>query len=116
MTRTDTLSPSTTLFRSRSRRAADQQVHQILGSASGMDGGPTARRHSSPHRRAGGARGSAPQIVQFHPRPLVRTAFWRRGLHQSAEIGRANVCTPVTNAHIVSRLLHEKKTHRKKNK
>src|SRR3546814_5699969 len=35
-----------------------------------------------------------------------------RGEHASdrQEIGRAHVCTPVTNAHLVCRLLHEQKT------
>src|SRR3546814_8997628 len=29
--------------------------------------------------------------------------------HEASEIGRAHVCTPVTNAHLVCRLLLEKK-------
>src|SRR3546814_3150472 len=33
-------------------------------------------------------------------------------LHQPDEIGRAHVCTPVTNAHLVCRLLLEKKKSR----
>src|SRR3546814_7236298 len=33
----------------------------------------------------------------------------RRPCQQTSEIGRAHVCTPVTNAHLVCRLLLEKK-------
>src|SRR3546814_8222302 len=35
------------------------------------------------------------------------------GIHILTEIGRAHVCTPVTNAHLVCRLLLEKKKHKK---
>src|SRR3546814_6981501 len=41
------------------------------------------------------------------PAPLA-AAYWRQGLAYRAEIGRAHVCTPVTNAHLVCRLLLEK--------
>src|SRR3546814_9716783 len=64
-TRTDTLFPYTTLFRSVGRR------HRRSGSG---------RRHD-PHAQG----------------------------HRGGEIGRAHVCTPVTNAHLVCRLLLEKK-------
>src|SRR3546814_4049818 len=36
------------------------------------------------------------------------TIYWDDGFY--ARIGRAHVCTPVTNAHLVCRLLLEKKT------
>src|SRR3546814_5659969 len=47
--------------------------------------------------------------------PATLSAAQLRGAIGSelAEIGRAHVCTPVTNAHIVCRLLREKKkTHK----
>src|SRR3546814_6832079 len=40
-----------------------------------------------------------------------RAAAW---LTYIAQIGRAHVCTPVTNAHLVCRLLLETKTHNRK--
>src|SRR3546814_2156837 len=40
----------------------------------------------------------------------LRALRHRQNAGQSmSEIGRAHVCTPVTNAHLVCRLLHEKK-------
>src|SRR3546814_4676505 len=39
----------------------------------------------------------------------VRSPFIRRALADHVEIGRAHVCTPVPNAHLVCRLLLEKK-------
>src|SRR3546814_3488200 len=77
-TRTDTLFPYTTLFRSRRRRATTR--------ATCRSAPPTA----SPHRRCRSIGTRIPRAI--------------------AEIGRAHVCTPVTNAHLVCRLLLEKKT------
>src|SRR3546814_6444904 len=37
--------------------------------------------------------------------------LWSLGKDKDKEIGRANVCTPVTNAHLVCRLLLAKKKH-----
>src|SRR3546814_14362956 len=61
------------------------------------------------------------QSIRFKAMKQVLTTFGRRwGLTGSlaangledlfGQIGRAHVCTPVTNAHIVCRLLLEKKT------
>src|SRR3546814_2013315 len=48
----------------------------------------------------------------FHARRLQRRRRAKRHLSQPRhEIGRAHVCTPVTNAHLVCRLLLEKKKH-----
>src|SRR3546814_14781273 len=68
-TRTDTLFPYTTLFRS---------------------GQSCAARRRIPLYAAGGSRR-------------------RQDVASGAQIGRAHVCTPVTNAHLVCRLLLEKK-------
>src|SRR3546814_7250227 len=70
-TRTDTLFPYTTLFRS------------------------SARLRASPARKATGT-----------PRARSMARITRRA--STWEIGRAHVCTPVTNAHLVCRLLLEK--------
>src|SRR3546814_8461358 len=84
-TRTDTLFPYTTLFRS----------HAF----------PAPRIRSFDHWR----------IFSAHPSLLdERERCARQKRHQSRagarpDIGRAHVCTPVTNAHPVCRLLLEKK-------
>src|SRR3546814_1981406 len=71
-TRTDTLFPYTTLFRSvRQRPGGDERV------------GPASTERSA--------------------------ITW----NSMIEIGRAHVCTPVTNAHLVFRLLLEKKQSKK---
>src|SRR3546814_2314198 len=64
-------------------------------------GGTAIIPHDSPHRDRliGAATPHAARIVTF-------------GLDRGAdvqEIGRAHVCTPVTNAHLVCRLLRDKK-------
>src|SRR3546814_2689188 len=78
-TRTDTLCPYTTLFRS---------YHGWRG---GTD--RRAQRPGAPPHRAGRR-----SVRRFAGRALAR---W--------QIGRAHVCTPVTNAHLVCRLLLETK-------
>src|SRR3546814_1153787 len=78
-TRTDTLFPYTTLFRSRD--ADPRSAHQL-----GRGADSRGRRPDLQRRR-----------LNRHPRGMV-----------FREIGRAHVCTPVTNAHLVCRLLLEK--------
>src|SRR3546814_3386283 len=87
-TRTDTLFPYTTLFRSRTGRSDlgmlfDQPVLNVIEVNAGSVGGEVAVGVVAEASRAG-------------PGILV-------------EIGRAHVWTPVTNAHLVCRLLLEKK-------
>src|SRR3546814_10474256 len=84
-TRTDTFFPYTTLFRS--RRPARRLVQQS----------PVFRRHCHPASDPG-----AWDDLQTN----CRKDRWRR-----PEIGRAHVRTPVTNAHLVCRLLLEKKNN-----
>src|SRR3546814_8413436 len=115
-TRTDTLFPYTTLFRSAGLASAAPFGNRGGGSAAGCDGVPALDRCS----RIVTGRGDPDS--RWHDRPdvgvvhgeegrQVGTRF--RGLRPSAgtsrEIGRAHVCTPVTNAHLVCRLLLEKK-------
>src|SRR3546814_10435554 len=79
-TRTDTLFPYTTLFRS---------VQQLLNDIARIDVRHQARTES------------LREIDESGNVEIVVVAD---------EIGRAHVCTPVTNAHIVCRLLLAKKT------
>src|SRR3546814_4865572 len=78
-TRTDTLFPYTTLFRSR----------KILF-------------HGH-------------EALDTDTTPTLEGEYWlmHNQYSPSREIGRAHVCTPVTNAHLVCRLLLEKKTQLK---
>src|SRR3546814_5410857 len=109
-TRTDTLFPYTTLFRSPRRamatrnslgerrtadcRLAPSQTKIIRGSNRRQQSCRGLRRimsNPSPPRE-GGAEGDTPFALQYF------------------QIGRAHVCTPVTNAHLVCRLLLDKHT------
>src|SRR3546814_10671276 len=88
-TRTDTLFPYTTLFRS--CQAARTRSRDCCRSRQ-------TRSHHHCHE---------------HGRPRYRYCAGRQCRETSrfaAEIGRAHVLTPVTNAHLVCRLLLEKKT------
>src|SRR3546814_10771128 len=106
-TRTDTHFPYTTLFRACARRAAARPTP--ISTWSGSDERTASRRRrvlvagprdarAGPLAEAADARTDA---VRGHDgvrrRPAVR------------EIGSAHVCTPVTNSHLVCRLLLEKK-------
>src|SRR3546814_8009706 len=116
-TRTYTLFPYTTLFRS-------ERPHRIRARAAGRAGVPDPARH----RDGGGVRGrSARRWRRAQARPgqgggggqgcadteLRRGRTGGRGAAtgglRRGEIGRAHVRTPVTNAHLVCRLLLEKK-------
>src|SRR3546814_9739510 len=90
-TRTDTLFPYTTLFRS------DAELHR------------RQRDAALQHRRAcvEGADGFAPRLV-VAVGLQARDDLGRDVVLDLLEIGRAHVCTPVTNAHLVCRLLLEK--------
>src|SRR3546814_1242225 len=98
-TRTDTLFPYTTLFRS-----------EVAGSGGCHSCGPASpplhaslpHHHCHPLQRG--------DILSRPVRSARAAAFpfpKRRSL--PPKIGRAHVCTPVTNAHLVCRLLLEKK-------
>src|SRR3546814_7195229 len=110
-TRTDTLFPYTTLFRSRANPYG-------LSAASAARAGSSARaRVSRVIARPQTARMTRDERVADILR-AARDVFCGKGYEQTAvseiaarigEIGRAHVWTPVTNAHLVCRLLLEKK-------
>src|SRR3546814_5121779 len=127
-TRTDTLFPYTTLFRSiAGSDEADLNTHgpervgeEVPGAAveaAGADDVVAAARDIEDHQR-----GSRLAVTDGQCR---RAAFQRghallevgiRRVHHAGvdvaplQIGRAHVCTPVTNAHLVCRLLLDHKT------
>src|SRR3546814_2451489 len=119
--RTDTLFPYTTLFLSRAQRAAllalvDELDARLDGRQRviRLDGGDIGAVYhgeakigaSVPHREGR-------RLDQRRERVERALEASHLGAHRRhlllAEIGRAHVCTPVTNAHLVCRLLLEKK-------
>src|SRR3546814_16857697 len=83
-TRTDTLFPDTTLFRSLTPgRVSDEELPLYIGAAD--------------------------VLALPLEDDIVNRGRWPHKLGDMLEIGRAHVCTPVTNAHLVCRLLLEKK-------
>src|SRR3546814_7055974 len=86
-TRTDTLFPYPTLFRSRVRAVRGQRLAVAV----------------------------AAHVLAVRDRVTVVVAGVtdadRELVARDAKIGRAHVCTPVTNAHLVCRLLLEKKNN-----
>src|SRR3546814_10028452 len=112
-TRTDTLFPYTTLFRSLGQAAGLAGIG-IADDLDGLDQLRSAprclerecieeRRAEPPQRRIATSR----RDKRIFARPLGQRIDLRFGCHQSvpASIGRAHVRTPDTNAHIFSRLL-----------
>src|SRR3546814_6890571 len=103
-TSTDTLFPYTTVFRS---RCADRHLDRP------RNPGERRRRPDSldrrvGHRRARTATAPAGGRLAVDARNLD-ILVERHPVAQRREIGRAHVCTPVTTAHLVCRLLLEKK-------
>src|SRR3546814_7128910 len=100
-TRTDTLFPYTTLFRSLSVIGLPHSGHSpgVSGSSASSIVLSTSTNGTSaitaPHRS-----GSELTTAPINSPPTDRPAI--------AKIGRAHVCTPVTTAHLVCRLLLEK--------
>src|SRR3546814_3547205 len=104
-TRTDTLFPYTKLFRSiepplpiPDSRFPGTKAHLVAGELHNRREAVNASKESK-HKCP----------IRNSPQPAART----RGRVRAAacEIGRAHVCTPVTNAHLVCRLLLEKKKY-----
>src|SRR3546814_7468155 len=102
-TRTDTLFPYTTLFRSADEGDRSSALHVV---------GQRIRRHRDDHAhlRTGNRSRHRPGAgAEQAPMNTWPERHRRAGAAASArsEIGRANVRTPVTNAHLVCRLLLE---------
>src|SRR3546814_8428163 len=101
-TRTDTLFPSKTLCRAQRR---DDEI----GDGGGVielfspDGGQQAKKGEQ-HRTHQAEPDQRPEMP--HAEPAMRLGNEHTG---EAQIGRAHVRTPVTNAHLVCRLLLAKK-------
>src|SRR3546814_4216573 len=97
-TRTDTLFPCTTLVRS------SKFLLSFWRQGIGHSGLPEAQTTQGiPH----GPPVNRPRLVVLVPR---RLSLAGSASNPDGEIGRAHVRTPVTNAHLVCRLLLEKKT------
>src|SRR3546814_8368324 len=95
-TRTDTLFPYTTLFRSNHHALGPVEHRQCVLPSHGTE-------------RMGD---DVLEVEVLQPVHDARIGCLRVLLDvEDREIGRAHVCTPVTNAHLVCRLLLEKKTH-----
>src|SRR3546814_5587447 len=105
-TRTDTLFPHTTLFRSQELESVDPDAAFETGNGDAIDGdlAPPAAQ-AAPAQDSSPAPVAEPAVETYADpgdAPAANTA-------PAEEIGRAHVWTPVTNAHLVCRLLLEKK-------
>src|SRR3546814_7158612 len=121
-TLTDTLLPHTTLFRSHLKARRDCQIPFVLSLSKHRSSclrrpkERTALRQaqSLPSRRRGRtARKDGRFLAPSHEAPCKPPTPARASPHsgRAAQIGRAHVGTPVTNAHIVCRLLLAKKNN-----
>src|SRR3546814_2209727 len=110
-TRTDPLLPDTTLCRSAGVGAGRRSNHRS-GSGRARGPRPAARSRGGAARRARARPARGPRTVSRDNRrrqargPSPRRPWETRGgPARAGEIGRAHVCTPVTNALLVCRLL-----------
>src|SRR3546814_2456667 len=103
-TRTDTLFPYTTLFRAIVCRVTPTRSPSWACVIS-----PARKRRVRMSLLKGGLAMPAPPIAGQDHQMVDRLGRHQR--EQSDEIGRAHVRTPVTNAHLVCRLLLEKKNN-----
>src|SRR3546814_1743984 len=112
-TRTDTLLPYTTLFRSAHSPATTTSSNSIstTPTSSRCSNSPRAIRLDQPPRidPDDRHRNSQARARKFWPFRFALRALLAASLTAGPEIGRAHVCTPVNNADIVCRLLLDKK-------
>src|SRR3546814_4656359 len=104
-TRTDTLFSYTTLFRSQDRHEIGRVSERWVDGLHARHVGEIIRTACKIHEGKQG-RGDPVNPLELH---RVLFPCWQIVSVQAFEIGRAHVCTPVTNAHLVCRLLLEKK-------
>src|SRR3546814_4647613 len=112
-TRTDTLFPDTTLFRSHrdGARFLRPDVPPDADEGEPRDGRPAAALQlCAAARRHGKGVGQSLHEAGSRVEPPEAAHLDAPGARDLRQIGRAPVLTPVTNAHLVCRLLLEKKT------
>src|SRR3546814_6370592 len=103
---TDTRNPHTTLFLSpRLRRLARRHFRRMPEGNRRREHDPQSRRDGDDEKTAREVSRETADTAGSHPS--------RRRTHK--QIGRAHVLTPVTNAHLVCRLLLEKKKNKHNN-
>src|SRR3546814_9797588 len=84
-----------------------------IGDLGHLVGGP-AREDDAADARIAPPRNQEHAVVEPGPKPSdMRLQLRVHRVERGNKIGRAHVCTPVTNAHLVCRLLLEKKTNTK---
>src|SRR3546814_3223320 len=110
-TRTDTLFPYTTLFRSRLRSSPSMQTASGRSTSSTSVPSKSMQRLASTTSPAGG-RGSANGTAFVAMRLSLPDEGEERQGRRLEKIGRAHDRTPATNANRVYRLLLEKKKHK----
>src|SRR3546814_6455660 len=116
-TRTDTLFPYTTLFRSDIQAAAAEAERAPLAVLAGRRRGLLQHHVAANDAQVARTAGDQPRdVVVAHQQQVdrQRLAVTEQPVAalapaQPAEIGRAHLRTPVTNAHIVCRLLLDNK-------
>src|SRR3546814_9955379 len=119
-TRTYTLFPYTTLFRSRRANRFHPRRRRPQGRGTARVNRQTRRRYRvrrKRHRRCepvipGGCAALLPRrycCKRASGRTKASLGATMARTSVKGEIGRAHVCTPVTNAHLVCRILLEKK-------
>src|SRR3546814_2230352 len=121
-TRTDTLFPYTTLFRSTLAALEAAPDGSLEGKIAFVDHAMRRAQDGSGYGPYGDVRRRGPSIASKKGATaiVIRSAGTdsHRNPHAGstvfAEIGRAHVCTPVPNAHPVCRLLLEKKHNTQK--
>src|SRR3546814_2190137 len=107
-TRTDTLFPYTTLFRSPFREGqAVKSVLRLFASLALLLSATAASAHGDEKHEDEATRPAVTAAVPAQPGADVEAMG--SAAVSNEKIGGAHVCTPVTNAHLVCRLLLEKK-------
>src|SRR3546814_7920431 len=110
-TRTYTLFPYTTLFRSTVALATHDvrffdpscRVFVVVATIAGSAGWRNEQEFETSRRREGDC--------SVKPADILWRGPSYEALGRCCQIGRAHVCTPVTNAHLVCRLLLEKQNN-----
>src|SRR3546814_6007466 len=116
-TRTDTLFPYTTLFRS--PPDSPRQACRVMVEARPAHLVPCSNRDERKQKKMMNDALTPRAIVSALAEHIIGPQAAKRAVavalrnrwRRQRQIGRAHVCTPVTNAHLVCRLLLDKKTN-----